>query len=134
MSDELDLAYREREHILKSTCDLIERELRDILENTPHVDRICCRAKSLASFVAKAEDPTNEPGYHDPLLEIEDQVAARVIVFFLSDMGVVREKLLRNFTPVEYRKRRPGKDAEFGYESEHLACIMPPHMKSRDWL
>ena len=125
MSEDLQRIYREREPLLKATSLVIEQEFREILEHTPHIDRVSCRAKSLKSFIVKATDPANEPGYQYPLLEIEDQVAARVIVFFLSDIAVVRERLLRNLTPVEYRKRRPAKDEEFGYESEHVVCILP---------
>jgi putative GTP pyrophosphokinase len=128
------ISYREREPLLKATSLVIEQEFREILEHTSHIDRISCRAKSLKSFIVKATDPENDPGYQYPLLEIEDQVAARVIVFFLSDIAVVRERLLRNLTPVEYRKRRPAKDEEFGYESEHVVCILPPHMKSNEWV
>lgn len=134
MFEELEHIYRERESIIASTAVLLEEELHEILKGTPHIDRVACRAKSLKSFLAKAADPENKPGYQDPLREIEDQVAARVIVFFISDIDVVLEKIRRNFTAVEHRKRRPARDEEFGYESEHVICVMPPHMQSNAWV
>ena len=134
MPEELSRAYRERESLLKSTAAMLEEELHEIFKTTRHVDRISFRAKTLKSFLAKATDEENQPGYQDPLREIEDQIAGRVIVFFLSDIPVICEKMCKNFTPVEYRKRRPAKDEEFGYESEHLICVMPPHMQSDEWV
>jgi len=134
MPEELIRAYREREPLLKSTAAMLQQELQEIFQTTEHIDRISCRAKILKSFLAKATDVANQPGYEDPLREIEDQIAGRVIVFFLSDIPDIREKVRKNFTPVEYRKRRPAKDEEFGYESEHLICVMPPHLQSDEWV
>lgn len=134
MREPVEAAYREREPILRATALSVEDELKEILANTPHIDRVCCRSKSLKSFLGKAFDPANEPAYTDPLREIEDQIAARVIVFFLGDIDIVRQAVLRNLNPVEYRKRRPARDEEFGYESEHVVCILPPHLQSNDWV
>src|SRR5438105_3715906 len=134
MRDEVEAAYRERATLLATTAILLEQELRDSLNGIEHIDRISCRAKSLGAFIAKAFDPLNDPGYSDPLREIEDQVAGRVVVFFLSDIPTVRERLRPAFTPVEYRKRQPARDAEFGYESEHLVCILPPQVKTPEWI
>jgi putative GTP pyrophosphokinase len=134
MHEDLIRGYREREPLLKSTADMLELELLEIFKTTKHIDRISCRAKGLKSFIVKATDEANQPGYEDPLREIEDQIAGRVIVFFLSDIPIICEKLRKNFTPVEHRKRRPAKDEEFGYESEHLICVMPPHMQTDEWV
>jgi ppGpp synthetase/RelA/SpoT-type nucleotidyltranferase len=134
MHELIKAAYQEREPLLAETATLLEQEVRAALQDVEHIDRISCRAKSSKSFLEKAFDPANEPGYTDPLREIEDQVAGRVIVFFLGDIPTVREKLRKAFTPVEYRKRRPARDEEFGYESEHLICIVPPQVKTPGWL
>jgi putative GTP pyrophosphokinase len=134
MHDLIEATYREREHLLAETTALLEQEVRDALHGIEHIDRISCRPKSLKSFLEKAFDPVNDPGYIDPLREIEDQVAGRVIVFFLGDIPTVRERLRAAFTPVEYRKRRPARDEEFGYESEHLICVLPPQAKTPQWI
>jgi len=134
MREQVERSYREREPILNDTAKLVEDEIREALRGIPHVDRVSCRAKSLPSFIGKAFDAKNNPPYADPLSEIEDQVAARVIVFFLSDIDVIREKLLRTFNPVEAWRRRPARDEEFGYESAHLLCVLPPHLKTAAWI
>src|SRR5262245_47759344 len=134
MHELIEAAYREREPLLAETAALLEQEVRYALQGIGHIDRITCRAKSLKSFLEKAFDPANDPGYTDPLREIEDQVAGRVIVFFIGDIPTVRETLRTAFTPVEYRKRRPARDEEFGYESEHLICVLPPQVKTPQWI
>jgi putative GTP pyrophosphokinase len=85
------------------------------------------------SFVAKAADPKNDPPYQDPLAEIEDQVAGRVIVFFLGDLVTVHERLAGSYSTIERSQRRPERDVEFGYESDHLVCVIPPHLKPSGW-
>jgi len=132
--EQTENAYRDREPILSATARLLEDELRDSLRGIDHIDRISCRAKSISSFIGKAFDPENNPAYTDPLSEIEDQVAGRVIVFFLGDISIIRDRLRKCFTPVEFRQRRPAKDQEFGYESEHLVCVIPPQVKTPEWL
>src|ERR1700710_3329337 len=134
MRKEVGKAYQTREPILAAAAHLLEQEIRDALEGVPRIDRIACRSKAYKSFMAKAFDSSVVPPYTDPLLEIEDQIAARVIVFFLSDIPVVRTRLEKAFTPVDYRKRKPDRDESFGYESEHMICIIPPNAKTPEWL
>ena len=107
--------------------------VRDTLAGVPHIDRLTFRVKGPESFVAKAQDVTNAPKYSDPLVEVEDQVAGRIIVFFLSDIAHVRRRLEAVFTTVERVTRRPERDAEFGYESEHMICIIPPQVMPDKW-
>lgn len=56
-----------------------------------------------------------------------------MIVFFLSDIQPIVDRVRTAFTVVERNKRRPARDEEFGYESEHLICIIPPHVKPTFW-
>jgi ppGpp synthetase/RelA/SpoT-type nucleotidyltranferase len=133
MPDQLANRYAERFPLLEPLRANLERETREALSGVRHIDRVTFRVKGTDSFVAKAEDPSNSPGYSDPLVEIEDQVAGRVLVFFLADLAVVRNRLERTFNTVEHRERRPSRDAEFGYESDHLICLIPPHLKPHAW-
>lgn len=125
--------YEERLPLLNALRQSLESETNDALAGLPHVDRVAFRVKSARSFVSKAEDPSNAPGYSEPLVEVEDQVAGRVIVFFLSDLTAARGRLEGTFSTVERVERRPQRDAEFGYESDHLICVIPPHLKPPGW-
>ncbi|MBI3462301.1 MAG: hypothetical protein HY000_04465 [Planctomycetes bacterium] len=133
MPNDLRERYLERLSLLEALRATLERETRDALSGFSHVDRMSFRVKSADSFVAKAEEPSNAPAYADPLVEVEDQVAGRVIVFFLGDLKVARGRLEGTFTTVERVERRPSRDAEFGYESDHLICLIPPHVKPPGW-
>jgi ppGpp synthetase/RelA/SpoT-type nucleotidyltranferase len=126
-------AYEGRQKVLEQLKGNLDLETKEALRGLTHIDRISFRVKGVESFVEKALDPTNDPPYRQPLIEIEDQLAGRVIVFFLSDMDTVEERLNGTFNTVEQKKRRPSRDQEFGYESNHLICVIPHHLKPSGW-
>lgn len=130
---EIEDLYQERIHLLKELAGKLERELTDALRDIPHIDRISFRTKGKKSFAKKAQDPSNNPGYSDPLVEVEDQVAGRILVHFLSDLAVVRDTIEGSLNTIEKIERRPQRDAEFGYESDHLVCTIPLHLKPDGW-
>ena len=131
-SDFID-QYRARLDLLEELKEALEAEVHEVLANVDHIDRIYFRVKEPDSFVKKATDPGNDPAYEDPLAEIEDQVAGRIMVFFTRDIPIVQERLQGTFTLVERRYRRPDRDEEFGYECHHLICVIPPHLKPAGW-
>jgi ppGpp synthetase/RelA/SpoT-type nucleotidyltranferase len=133
MPKSLSEQYHERLPLMKALQANLERETSEALAELGHIDRITFRVKGPESFVTKATDPANRPAYTEPLVEIEDQVAGRVIVFFSSDLQPTRERLEKTFNLVERKQRRPERDAEFGYESDHLICLIPPHLKPEGW-
>lgn len=133
MAEDLSGTYLSRIALLEAAKATLERETSEALSDIPHIDRVSFRVKPPESFLAKALDPANSPPYSHPLLEIEDQIAGRVIVFFLADLTTVRERLSRTFSTVEWSRRRPERDAEFGYESDHIICVIPPHLKPEGW-
>lgn len=133
MDEVLFASYEGRVHLLNKLRDGLERETVAALAGTQHIDRISFRVKSPKSFVKKVLDPRNDPPYTEPLFEVEDQVAGRVIVFFIDDLDIVKGLLQDTFNTVLYKHRRPPLDAQFGYESHHLICNIPPHVKPRGW-
>lgn len=133
MRDEFELAYRSRTPLLKELSKTLEGEVRDTLRGVRNIDRIYFRVKTEDSFITKAADPSTDPPYSNPLLEIEDQVGGRILVFFLQDLEDVAGRLRGTFNTVERAHRRPGKDEEFGYESLHLICMIPPHLVPSTW-
>jgi putative GTP pyrophosphokinase len=133
MPDNLRARYEARQALLDDLRSRLQQETHDALDGVPHIDRISFRTKGTDSFVEKVHDRRVEPPYTDPLVEVEDQVAGRVIVFFLNDLEVVRDKLKGTFNTVERWHHRPPKDAEFGYESLHLICAIPPQCFPNGW-
>jgi ppGpp synthetase/RelA/SpoT-type nucleotidyltranferase len=134
MPESIKEQYERRLPLLAALCKSLLQETEDALEGVAHIDRITFRVKSLDSFLKKVEDPANDPSYEHPLTEIEDQVAGRVIVFFLFDIETIQERLAGTYTTVERSHRRPKRDEEFGYESHHLICTIPPHVLPDSWM
>jgi ppGpp synthetase/RelA/SpoT-type nucleotidyltranferase len=121
--------YERRIPVLSAVASELERGLAESLAETPHVDRVYFRAKGISRFIEKA----CEGAYVSPLRQIEDQVSGRVLVFFLSDIEVVRTRASARWPPVEEAPRQPARDAEFGYESFHQIFQIPEHVKPIGW-
>lgn len=64
--------------------------------------------------------------YAYPLQDIQDQIGARVIVFYKSDMENVKKHVLSEFRIYEQIAKEPEKPDQFGYEAEHIVCFLPP--------
>lgn len=89
--------------------------------------------KTLASYLAKVYDRHVDPPYTAPLLEVEDQVAGRITVFFLDDVDLVKDRLRRLFGEVEISERHPERVTEFDYEGFHGIYNIPPQSKPTGW-
>lgn len=81
------------------------------------------RVKEVESFLAKALQ-RGKP-YQEPLVEITDQVAARIVVLFESDIARVRAILQEHFVVTESRDLtksvvEPKIGIKVGYRSLHL--------------
>jgi putative GTP pyrophosphokinase len=133
MHDLILQQYESRVDLLTTLSKSLTQETQQVLQGLTHIDRVVFRVKEPLSFVKKATDLDNNPPYLDPFVEIEDQVAGRVIVFFISDIDTVLTCLKGIFTPIESFHRKPLRDAEFGYESYHLICIIPPQSQPNGW-
>ena len=133
MHNELEAIYQSRIDILEKLKVRLERETIRALEGVGNVDRVSFRVKSPVSFANKALDPNNDPPYEDPFYEIEDQVAGRIIVFFLEGLEEVQDRLKGTYNTVEFERRKPPADEEFGYESNHLICLIPPQVLDDEW-
>ncbi|MDX8470209.1 RelA/SpoT domain-containing protein [Mesorhizobium sp. VK23B] len=125
--DEFSNIYSDALPGLVRLKDRLDETLSKIVEPLAHIDRCQCRVKGAKSAYKKY---VNKYANHSsPLANFEDLVAARIIVFFTSDIPVVRTALLDNFDRVERTEKKPEFDDQFGYESEHLVFVVPPHLK-----
>ena len=115
------------EKTLKPLAINMEAHLKEMLYGTSHIDRISARAKSPDRFIAKANKLTDEgkKKYHDPLNEIQDQIGARIIVFYLQDVHDVEIIIRKYMTSIEIKSLVPETEWEFGYFGRHLILSIP---------
>jgi putative GTP pyrophosphokinase len=113
------------------TAEALRLHIADLLKGEPRIDRVTARAKDPASFLKKAETLIRgKPKYKDPLSEIQDQIGARIITFFKSDVERVDAIVRSFFKPIEFRDRVPESEWEFGYFGRHYVLIIPTDVKS----
>lgn len=120
--------YRRRYNaFLQRIASMLEKYLREELADVPHIDRINARAKDPRRFAEKASrlDEEGTPKYTSPLTEIQDQIGARVIVFYRDDVAVVKEVIDRYFQHIEEKDIVPDSYWEFGYFGQHLILTLP---------
>ncbi|MGM0344792.1 GTP pyrophosphokinase [Streptomyces sp. Adlamb9] len=135
MVEDILVTYRRRFTLLESLVDNLTDVVRSDLTGVPHIDRISFRVKDPGSFFEKstATHPGGDKKYLNPLREIEDQVAGRVIVFYSSDISIVSSVLEDTFRRVESEVREPEDESSFGYESYHHIFLIPEHHKPDRW-
>ncbi len=131
--------YQKRfDTLLQRLATGIENHIRDHLHNVPRIDRIAARAKSVDRFVAKSAKLTDgRPKYSDPLSQIQDQIGARIITFYLSDVAAVARIIEKYFRAVEAKDLVPESEWEFGYFGRHYILLTPtdvidPEMNKSD--
>jgi putative GTP pyrophosphokinase len=119
--------------ILKPLADKISAQLLDHLNQIEHIDRISSRAKGVDSFVTKAQKANEgERKYDRPFEQIQDLVAARIIVFYKQDVEVIEEIIRRNYKPVESKDLIPERESEFGYVGKHFILSIPQDLYADD--
>src|SRR5271154_5469644 len=84
----LDTLYRRRyEQALTPLAKALGAHVADCFRDQPRIDRITARAKDVESFLEKAtarvKTRLKSP---EPLDQIQDQLGARVVTFFRSDV------------------------------------------------
>lgn len=122
-------AYAARRPALRELSDRLQEKTSEALDGVRHIDRISFRVKAHSSFMAKATRSV----YANPLADIEDQVAGRVLTFFRDDIPIVRERLTAWFGAVEHETKEPVGPAEFGYESDHFVFVISEQWKPSGW-
>jgi len=128
-NDDLSTDYEARLPVLRALAAKLEAKTKEALADVPHIDRIGFRVKDHKSFLKKAA----QPKYTNPLEQLEDQVAGRVITFFRDDIPIVRDRLTEWFGDVEHETKEPSGPSEFGYESDHFIFVITEHWKPEGW-
>lgn len=128
--------YQSRyDRFLKGTAEKLSGFLEDLLHGIPRIDRITARAKSPDRFLGKAlkiDEKTGEMKYTIPFVQIQDQIGARIIVFYKQDVDVVSAEIEKYLRRIESKDVIPDSVKEFGYIGKHYILALPDDVLSDD--
>jgi putative GTP pyrophosphokinase len=121
--------------VLTPLAEQLRAFLARCLEGQPRIDRIVARPKGIEKFVTKAfkTDKEGNPKYKEPLEEIQDQVGARIVTFYLSDVARLDPLIQEWFRHIEYTDHVPESHWEFGYFGRHYILAIPSDVINPDW-
>jgi ppGpp synthetase/RelA/SpoT-type nucleotidyltranferase len=124
---ELERSYRQRyDEVLRPLSIAIEGQLRDYLQGVPRIDRVTARAKDVDSFLKKARTTIDgDAKYQEPLSQIQDQLGARIVTFFDSDVADLDRFVMKYYRPIEIKNHVPESEWEFGYFGRHYVLLVP---------
>lgn len=119
--------YKERyDSFLVPVSEKLTALIMEYLSGIERIDRVSSRPKSIERFLEKAAvKKDGEHKYSDPLNQIQDQLGARVIVFYLSDVEKISAIIEKYFHPIETRDYIPDSEWEFGYFGKHYILLIP---------
>lgn len=105
----------------------LERYLRKVVVDEPRIDIVLARAKLPDRFEVKSkkENSDGTPKYDNPRFQIQDQIGARINVFYLSDVKRISDLVREEFAAIESAKKEPESDEEFSYFGQHFILRMP---------
>jgi putative GTP pyrophosphokinase len=132
----VEAAYRARfSEVLQPLAADLSAYIVESLEGEPRIDRISVRAKGIERFVKKSKntDTNGNQKYEKPLVQIQDQIGARVTVFYKSDVDRIAAKLLPYFRTIEEKDLVPVSEWEFGYFGRHYVCHFPSEIIDPEW-
>lgn len=129
--DHVVSSYEERFPLLVRLASDLEGFLREEFGDVPRVDLVKVRAKSPERFGVKARKllDTGQVRYRFPLHDIQDQIAARIVVFYKSDVEPVVEKIRQVLREIEDLSVIEGDPDRFGYQAHHMVCFIPRHLE-----
>lgn len=126
--DALLVEYMARhKKFLQPLATRLAEHLQSNLQGLPRIDRVSARAKSPDRFMGKAKKVKDggDRRYSDPLEQIQDQVGARIIVFYLADVEAISIEIDRYYRRIELRDLVPESLNEFGYVGKHYILAFP---------
>ncbi len=128
--NDLEHEYRRRfDTVLVPLAASLESHLKEALHSEVRIDRISARAKSVDRFVAKAQiTESGRPKYSEPLRQIQDQIGARVVTFYLCDVDRIATVIERYYRRIESRIVVPDSETEFSYFGRHYILLNPSEL------
>lgn len=131
MTSDITIKYSQlfHQHLIDAAQGL-EQHIIEVLDDAPHIDRVTARAKSPERFLAKAAKTEGDAlKYDDPLTQIQDQIGARIIVFYKNDVPNIKRLIEKYFRKIEEKSKEPPTPDSFGYSGEHFILIIPDDIK-----
>ena len=127
MTQDAAAAYAARFPTLERVAEKLATFVWDLLTEVPRIDRVSSRAKSPGRFAVKAAKvgPEGRAHYEDPLTQIQDQIGARVIVLYKSDVDAVAKVVEQYFRTFEREEHVPESPWKFGYFGRHWVFALP---------
>jgi ppGpp synthetase/RelA/SpoT-type nucleotidyltranferase len=112
--------------LLAPLAGRLEAHLNSVFDGYERIDRISVRAKRVDRFIAKAQKEIGgQLKYDDPLNQIQDQLGARIVTFYKSDVERLAEEVRKYFSYIESAIIVPDSESEFGYEGRHFILFIP---------
>ena len=121
--------------VLTPLAEALQSFIAERLNGEARIDRITARPKSVDRFLAKAENKAEDGAlkYEHPFHQIQDQVGARVVVFYKSDVQRVSDILLNYLRPTETKDLVPTSEWQFVYFGRHFVCLFPREIIDPSW-
>lgn len=133
MMNSVELSYSSIFPEIQKLSVSIENHLKEYLKDIPRIDRISARPKSVERFVKKSEKLENgKLKYSDPLTQIQDQVGARIIAYYLCDVDIIAEHIHNIYEPIEEIDKQPKNHDAFSYLGKHFILFIPDELRTWD--
>jgi ppGpp synthetase/RelA/SpoT-type nucleotidyltranferase len=122
-TEELTFEYSKRIIEMEKVLPLLKVAIDEALEDNDgiRIDQFSCRIKDVKSFIKKSEK--KEDGklkYECPFRDIQDQIGARIVVFYVDEVEPMAKKIKEYFTFIEEKRFPPETFKEFSYEGRHF--------------
>lgn len=134
--DKTRAEYQRRyDAVLRPLAANLRAYIRERFAGEPRIDQTAARAKDIERFMAKACKLTDagEPRYLEPLDEIQDQVGARIVTFYLADVQRLESLVTKHFRAIEDKPVAPERDSEFTYFGHHYILFFPSDVIDPSW-
>jgi len=130
----LETLYNEKYPFLEEIAQNIKKDLFGYLNKKVRIDRITARAKSVQRFIIKAtkKNKNGSIKYNEPLKQIQDQIGARIITYYLDDVETIARIIKEYYTFIEELDKKPDIITEFGYFGKHFILLIPDELKPND--
>lgn len=134
MAETLLQIYKHRyDTALKVLAPRLQDHIAKTVSSYPRIDKVIVRPKSIERFLNKSNKQENGAvKYSDPINQIQDQLGARIVTFYLSDIEEVRKIITDYFAAIEQRLIIPDSIDQFGYEGLHLILFIPDDLFTTD--